>query len=117
MAGMGLAMLVGTEIREDLIPDTIGITNASNRITPIMVCLNMGGGSLQLGQPLIRGPAHMQPQICSTSRSKAGMGIGPSMATRGDTEETLERDLLMVITGTGVAINDRHLSLSGAYTR
>lgn len=117
MVGMGLVMLVGTEIREDLIPGNIGITNASNHIIPITVCLNMGGGNLQLGQRLIQEPAHLQLQICSTNRSKAGMGIGPSMATRGDTEEIMERGLLTVISGADVVINDRHNSPSGAYTR
>jgi hypothetical protein len=117
MVEMGLATLVGTETREDLIPDNIGTTNASTRIIPITVCLSMEGGNLRLGQDLIQEPAHMHLQICSTRRSKAGMGTGPSMATRGDTEETMERGLPTVISGTDVVVNDCHNSLSGAYTR
>lgn len=117
MVGMGLATLVGTEIREDLIPGTTGTTNASTHIIPTTVCLNMGGGNLQLGQGLTQEPAPLQPQICSTNRSKVGMGTDPSMATREDTEDTLERGLLTAISGADVVINDRHNSLSGAYTR
>lgn len=126
MVGMGLATLVGTEMREDLIPGTTGTTNASTHIIPTTVCLNMGGGNLQLGKGLIQEPALLQPQICSTNRSKVGMGTDPSMAikatgatmaTRGDTAETMERGLLMVISGADVVINDRHKSLSGAYKR
>ncbi|EHK50119.1 hypothetical protein TRIATDRAFT_280608 [Trichoderma atroviride IMI 206040] len=112
MVGMGLATLVGTEIREDLIPGTIGTTNASTHIIPTKVCLNMGGGNHQLGQGLTQEPAPLQLQICSTNRSKVGMGTDPSMATREDTEGTLERGLLTAISGADVVINDRHNSLS-----
>lgn len=118
--GMGLATLVGTEIREDLIPGTTGTTNATIHTIPTTVCLSMGGGNLQLGQGLIQELAPLQLRICSTNRSKVGMGIDPSMATRAtreDTEETMERGLLTVISGAAVVINDRHNSLSGAYTR
>lgn len=119
MVGMALVMLVGIEIHEDPIAGTIGITNASNHTIPITVCRNMGGGNPQLGQRLIQGPAPLQLQMRSTNRStnrnKAGTAIGPSMATREDTEEILVCGLLTVITGMDVAVHDRNNSLSGAY--